>query len=278
MKVRYRVFKDFNQEEVEKLRTLGIDVVPGFDAFLLDVDHARLGVVKKIIAEEWDHAISLETEFSEEDRRNSSFLHVYPAKLIGYPQPESAGYEFPFDLYPYLKDVFEIENKDPEFGLLKGKQIGSYQLKKEPHWGSSSVGSAFWIQDSIFVRPEIYKTIFQPLGIKSMPVLEYKTKRELKKVLQILPQGISNADLDINNHHVNEIEKVEQWGINKYILKGEGFYPDFKSAPGDLDFFMTKEHFGGGGFTVRAIIISQKLYRLLEQNKIKGLNYEPMAC
>ncbi|TCC99663.1 hypothetical protein [Pedobacter hiemivivus] len=278
MKIRYRVFKDFSKQELKQLRVLAIDVKPGFDAFLVDADHAKLAEIKNIIAEEWESSISLETEFSEKDRCGSSFLHVYPAKLVGYPQPESAGYEFPYDLYPYFKDVFEIENTDPEFGILKGRQIGSYKLKKEPNWGSSSIGSAFWIQDSIFVKPQVYKAIFEPLGIKSLPVLEYKSHSVLKSVLQLVPQGIAEADLDIKAHHINKIESVAGWGINKYILNGVGFYPDFKSAPGDLDFFETKEFFGAGGFTVRATIISQKLYQLLVKNKVKGLSYEPMTC
>lgn len=77
---------------------------------------------------------------------------------------------------------------------------------------------------------------------------------------------------------LNEIESVANWGINIYILKGAGFYPDFKSSPGNLDFFATKEYFGAGGFTVRATIISQKFYQLLVKNKVKGLSYEPMTC
>lgn len=275
MKIRYRVFKDFSKQEVQQLKDLAIDVKQGFDAFLVDADHAKLANIKNVIGEEWESSISLETEFSEKDRCGSSFLHVYPAKLFGYPQPESAGYEFPLDRYPYFKDVFEIENTDPGFGVLKGRQIGNYKLKKEPSWGSSSIGSAFWIQDSIFVRPEVYKAIFEPLGIKSLPVLEDKSNRILKSVLQLMPQGIAESELDMNTHHINEIESVAGWGINKYILKGAGFYPNFKSSSGDLDFFFTKEYFGAGSFTVRATIISQK-YLLLVKNKVKGLSYEPM--
>lgn len=277
MKLRYRVFKDFNPAEVQKLKVLGISVEQGFDAFLIDADYADLAVVKDIIGEEWETTITHEIEFSEMDRRNASYLHVYPNKLFGYPQPESGKDKFPFDQYPYFKDVFEIEKTDPEYGVLKGKQIGKFRFKKEPNWGSSSIGSAFWIQDSIFVKPEIYKRVFEPLGIKAISVLEYKTKKELNTVLQLLPQGISNANLEIKNDHINEIQTVESWGIKKYILKETGFYPDFKSAPGDFDFFESKEYFGAGGFTVHSTIISQKLYQLLVQNNVRGLNYEPMS-
>ncbi|RWW91957.1 hypothetical protein [Flavobacterium cerinum] len=94
----------------------------------------------------------------------------------------------------------------------------------------------------------------------------------------MVPQGITEANLDIKAQHINEIESIAGWGINKYILNGIGFYPDLKSAPGDLDFFEPKEFFGAGGFTVRATIISQKLCLLLVKNKVKGLSYEPMTC
>lgn len=278
MKVKYRVVKDFERADTVKLKALGIEVEEGFDAFVIDIDHPDLNTVKAIIGDEWDESVSYETEFSEDDRRNAPYLHVYPQKMFGYPQPESSKEPFPFDQYPYYKEVFEIENTDAEYGVLKGKQIGSFRFKKEPAWGSSAIGSAFWIQDFIFVKPDVYARVFAPLNINSLPAVEYKTKKALKSIVQLVPQGMSNAELDIKAEKIDETEEVDSWGIRKYILNAAGYYPGFKSDPGDLDFFVTREFFGSGGQTDHAVIISQKLYRLLVESGIKGLEYEPMKA
>ncbi|TNG85236.1 hypothetical protein, partial [Testudinibacter aquarius] len=272
MKIKYRITNSFDKEQVFILEKLGIEVEVGYDNFYLYEDNIHFAEIEKLVIE-WGMGSYPETEFSESDREKAVYLNISPTKIFGYPQPEDAEYEYPFDIYPYLKDVFEIAKTDLEYGVLKGKQIGGFRLKKEPNWGRSSIGSAHWISDFIFAKPEVYQEIFQPLGIKCMPVLEYNTKKELKTVVQLVPQGIAKANLNIKQEQINEIQEVESWGIKKYILFDNDYYPSFDSNPGDFDFFVTQEYFGSGGITNREVIISQKLYRLLKKHKIKGLYY-----
>ena len=276
MKVKYRVGVNFNSVQVSQLRELAIYVEQGFDVFKIYIDNPNLAKIQEIIGESWNKNIIPETEFSESDREKASYLNISPTKIFGYPQPEYTEYEYPFDIYPYLKDVFEIDKTDPEYGALKGRQIGGFRLKQEPNWGSSSIGSAHEISDFIFVKPEIYREVFQPLGIKCLPVLEYKTKKELRTVVQLVPQGIAESALDIKKEQINEIQEVESWGIKKYILFDNNYYPSFIGNPGNFDFFLTQEYFGSGGMTDREVIISQKLYQLLKKHKIKGLYCSPM--
>lgn len=53
--------------------------------------------------------------------------------MLGYAKPDDESivdeYEYPFDLYPYYKGVFEIINTDKQFGILRGNQIGYYSLE-----------------------------------------------------------------------------------------------------------------------------------------------------
>ncbi|MFD2288250.1 hypothetical protein GJU39_22155 [Pedobacter petrophilus] len=276
MKIRYKFLKNFNSEQVKKLRNYDINVETGFDVFFIDQDDPNLDVIKDILNIVSNENIIYDTVFSEIDRSKASYLMVYPSKMLGYPQPEEEDFEFPFDIYPYLKGVFEIEKTDTLYGLLKGRQINNFNFKKEPNWGSSSIGSGFWIEDFLFTKPETFEKFFEPLGIKSMPVLEYKTKKELKTVVQLVSQGTATANLDIKDYQIDQIQQVESWGIKKYTLLDKGFYPSFIGNPGTLDLFSTKEYFGSGGVTENQIIISQKLYQLLKKNNVKGLSYKPM--
>jgi len=282
MNVKIRVVKDFNKEEQLKLKELGIQVETGWDAFEIDEKNPIISNVKSIFDRNWDSIIQREASFSEKDRTLAPYLNIWSNKMLGYAKPdvedEVDGYSYPFDIYPYYKDIFEVENTDENYGLLRGKQIGLYSLEGEPKWGKNGIASANYIEDAFFVTPEIYESIFKPLNINYLPVLNYKTGKNLKTVVQLLQQGISQSKLNINNSQIKEAITVKKWDLRKYILKNDDYYPSFINSPEGLDFFYTQEYFGDGGYNQRNTIISQKLYQILKNNHIKGLTYYPQKA
>lgn len=280
MRIRFRVVKYFNKLEQDSLARLGINVAEGWDSFEIEENNQNFEPIKNMLHQDWDNVAQKKAYFSEKDRSLAPYLNIYANKMLGYAKPDDESivdeYDYPFDLYPYYKGVFEIINTDKQFGILRGNQIGYYSLEDEPNWRGNEIASANNIEDAFFVKPEIFEKIFRPLNIKSLPVINYKTQTKLENVVQIVQQGISQSHLMINKTQIKEKTQFKNWEIDKYVLSGDSYYPSFDSSPGEFDFFYTHEYFGTGGLTERNTIISKKLYHILKINHIKGLNFYPM--
>ena len=241
--------------------------------------------MKQLLGEEWKDNCIISTDFTEKERESAAYLMIGASKILGYPQPEDTyeeveedgepEYPYPFDIYPYFRDVYEVSGTSHDYGMLRGKQIGSFALSGEPHWGKSSIGSVFDAGDVFFTTPEVYRQIFEPLGIECKQVLGYGNRKPLGTVVQLLPQSISKSRLMVKEDQISEKTFVKEWNMTKYIFNGKGFAPAFETSPGNFDFFASQEYFGSGGVNEKELFISQRLYQLLKKNKIKGLCYYP---
>ncbi|MFK8288387.1 hypothetical protein ACI76W_03925 [Capnocytophaga canimorsus] len=279
MNVSYRFFA-----ELSAIRQAGFDLPNDGSVFIIQGNDERLDKVKQILGSEWRNYCFAEMEFTEEERSSAPYLSIRASKNLGYLQPEDryeeveeeglAEYPYPFDVYPYFKDVYELAGKSDTFGMLRGKQIGSFKLQGEPRWGKAMIGSTFQAGDVFFTTFEVYNTIFKPLGIACREVLAYGNLAPLKTIVQIIPQGISKSKLIINEEYLLEKFFIKEWNLTKYVLSGDNV-PLFEARPSGYDFFISQEYFGDGGVNENEVFISQKLYQILKKNKIKGLNYIP---
>ena len=279
MRINYRFFKN-----LPELRKIGFDIPKDDIAFVIYEDDEKFEKVKEILGENWlDSVIITDTDFTEKEITSSLYLSVFANKMLGYPQPESWYDEsedeeipevYPYESCRYLHNVFEITPSET-YGYIRGKQIGYLSIQGEPKWGKSSIGGLFWLEDILFTTPEVYKTVFEPLGIECKTVLGYGNQKPLTTVVQLVPQGVSNSKLLLKDEDIEEKVYISEWHLERYCLNGKGFYPSFESNPGSLDFFVSRELFGAGGANFRENFISQRLYRLLKQNNVKGLGYSP---
>lgn len=277
-----RIVKNFNPIDRIELNKMGIDVKIGWDAIEIpEKESVTLDLLKDYFGDLWERIVTTKVVFSNEDLDSASYLTMYPTKMLGYAKPDTEpevyGFDYPYNLYPYYKDVFSIIDTDEEYGILRGKQIGNYQLVGEPKWGKASIGSANYIEDAFFVTDKLYNDIFKPLNIASVPVIEYRTNRPLKNIVQIIQQGISDVALDITNTYIQECVKIDKWKMDKFVLKADMPTPPFKrKQPNAWDFFYSHEYFGSGGCSQRMTIISHRLYKQLVESKIKGVNFYPL--
>lgn len=283
MRVSYRFFKNFDKSEVIEFKKYGIKINEGCDAFEIYEDDPLFEEIKNKLGDNWMDYASADTDFSEKERSSSDYLYIEARKMLGYPQPEDCDERkkepaFPFNIYPYLEGVFRVKNTSPEYGMLRGEQIGSFSLPREPKC-ESAIGSIFWCEDIFFVSKDVYRSIFEPIGVKCLPVLAYpKPSRPFENLVQLLPQGISKSRLDIKSSQLDFTVYVKEWQVQKYILNRKGFFPSFVSDPGPYDFFVSQEYFGDGAGDLKNVIISQRLYQILKTYKIKGVKYYPMQA
>jgi hypothetical protein len=295
MRVKYRFFDYFSEKDAARLEKIGVKVDGGrepvlggnkSDAFVLRDDDERFEAVKAFFGRNWRKNVSfIEPDFTETERLSSPWLGVRATKMLGYPQPEDwydddldediSPPDLAYDRHAYLWNVFEVAASS-ECGVLKGRQTGFLSIAGEPKWGRSSIGALHWLEDILFVTAELYGEVFEPLGIECRKVLGYGNGKPLETVVQLVPQGIAESKLILNETNVRIRDHVPEWDLERYRLADACFFPSFESDPGGYYFFETQELFGAGsGQTYRENVISLKLYRLLKEHGVKGMDYYP---
>ena len=279
MKINYRFPKNFNSEQKNILKEYNIDIDIGFDAFTILNTDKYFNEVKELFKDDWESLAFPNMIYNKKEYESADTYVIHAKKYLGYAKPDTEKivdtFEFPYNIEPQYKGVFKVKAQSKEFGMLKGEQIGYYQMKGEPKWGKNHIASLFDVFDDFFVKPEVYKNFFEPLGIESRKVLDFKTRKPLKTVIQLVTQGISKYKLNIDPKSINISYEIKEWGITKYVLRGDKKEPLF-TGNNDYDFFRSQEYFGDGGMNLNNIYISKKLYNIITDNKLKGLNIEPL--
>lgn len=278
MKVSYRFFA-----KLSVIRKAGFDLPDNSQYFIVQGDDIRFDKLKKLLGDEWRNYCIVNTEFTEKERGSAPYLSIRASKILGYAQPEDTyeeeeclpEYPYPFDVYPCFKDVYEVAATSSNYEMLRGEQTGSFLLSGEPKWGKACIGSVFDVADIFFTTPDIYIKIFKPLGIECRQVLAYRNQKPLKTVVQLVSQGIAESKLILEESCITEKHFINEWNMTKYMLNGESFAPAFETSPGNFDFFVSQEYFGSGGVNENEVFISQRLYQVLKENRVKGLSYCP---
>ena len=141
-------------------------------------------------------------------------------------------------------------------------------MKNEPPWGRRSVMRLNWVLDELFVRPEVWESVFRPFGLEHQPVLRHRTGAPLESVVQlIIPQATS---LDVSDFPSTS---CAQCGRNKYHPVCHGPFP----APSNMEAPMakTREYFGTDGTAFNEIIVSRYLYKQIKDAGLKGAEFLP---
>lgn len=182
----------------------------------------------------------------------------------GYPQPNELdlGYrEATYDLTEYCERC--------GIGL---KQKAPFQIKGEPKWGKRNILQLNWVFDEYFVTPEVWASVFKPLGIECRPVLNTKSA-ELKTVVQL----VAREDVGIVTNGLSTEEAAcSKCGRTKYLPVTRGPFPPLKAEPSTA-MVKTSEYFGSGASAHKGLLISQAVGRALLANKVRGVSLRPVA-
>jgi hypothetical protein len=129
-----------------------------------------------------------------------------------------------------------------------------------------------WIYDVYFALPEIWETIFKPFGIEFRPVFKQSTRQPLKTVVQLVPQGTVSTDLELDGY---PFELCPRTGRKKYLPVTKGFFPRFKD-PTVMNYFISREDFGSGASASKAVFVDNQLFKVIRNNKLRGVSFTPL--
>lgn len=262
MKNIHVIYGDVNLKRFLILQYHGISIERGFSSF--DIEENETYFKLKPYLDNWgfsDHALS---KFDDTELDNAKYLNCFPNWQTLYPESSGdSGYKnLTYDTSNYCKKSGT--------GLV---QNSPFRVKKEPKWGKYKAFILHWVFDEIFVHIDTYKKVFEPIGIKSVPLLLFKKDTIIESTVQlVLPE--SNVELDLKKYPKMVCSDCN---YEKYELINYDFFPHFKEeVNSNLQIFKSKEYFSGGGWDARKMIfVTQEMRQILMKEKI-SFSYYPL--
>jgi hypothetical protein len=105
------------------------------------------------------------------------------------------GYPEPSDDDSYKALTFDLS----EYCRICGtgwRQVAPFRMKKPPVWRRRSILQLNWIFDEYFVKPDLWKAVFEPFGIGYWPVVLNKTGAEIESVVQLKVSDLTDTRLE----------------------------------------------------------------------------------
>ena len=186
MRIVHRVSLSSSASLSAELATLGVPLPnEGFQTFLIDESDARWERVRAWIEARGAFDF-VTTEFSKGEIDRARVLEVGATWHHGYPQPE--------DDFGYRALVYDLTDWCPQCGqgLI---QRAPFQMRGEPKWGRRGILPLNWVFDEFFAKPEIWQSIFEPVGVRMLPVTNRKGKT-LSTVVQLVVESLIPIDTE----------------------------------------------------------------------------------
>jgi len=262
VKIIHRVSFGPTPQDREDLARMGIVVGNALvEMFKVDESQEVWPAVREWIARRKPTEI-VYTKFSKSEVDAAPWLHLMADWHHGYPQPE--------DEFAYLGATYDLTNFCRECGIGK-KQKAPFQMTGEPKWGSKSIMQLNWVFDEYFVTPQVWKQVFEPAGIRCMPVTNTKGA-ELKTVVQL----VVDERVDIDTTGLS-FEKCPHCHRIKYEHAGvaRGMFPAMVHQPSGL-MVKTNQYFGSGASAEPCVLLAQPIAHAMRVAEVRGGALQPI--
>ncbi|MBR3815314.1 MAG: hypothetical protein IKJ27_01160 [Clostridia bacterium] len=215
---------------------------------------------------------SSETFFTKEELNNAEWLRIRSKWRFGYPQPELT----------FIKDgtTYCYDNKCSECGSGE-VQREPFKIKKVPKWGKRFFGELNWIGDELFVNDKAKEALLENgiKGISFMDVLSKNGKEVLPDIHQLVIPNTLDGGLMAGCRAISESQLCSKCRVTKYLSSGIGMLhfkkEVFENQP---DIVKTGEIFGSMHYAAKLIIVRQKVYKMIVDNKMeRGLVFSPIV-
>jgi hypothetical protein len=253
MKNYYQIFNNWDADQVEILKTNGLDVPTGIQRITL-YDKKLFEKLKPLL-EQWGAMVAIGSEFSENDYSSAHHFMILPDWQTQYPQPERG--------FGYLKETYDLENFCSVCGV-GAVQRSPFRIQKNIQWGTRKAFILNWIFDEIFVSNDAYEKIFAPRGIGFVPVLLHKTGKVIEDVRQLkIDEAVAALKLDNG-----KLESCTNCDRPKYEPITSGYFPDFVDSFYEPQIVRSQEYYGSGKTASKWIIASRSFRRMLLVEKM----------
>lgn len=209
--------------------------------------------------------------YSIKELAEANYLRIWLRRYSGYPQPESIDVKD-----SYINYTFDITNfcHNCGSGLV---QRDSFYLKKSFSIDKVRFGGVYWEYDTFFMTAELRDLFINEkfTGIEFVPVKNIKTRQVVDNIVQLKITAIFPSKM------LYEVEKVvdcKECNQKRDVMKtsSEIFVPKEILDRLDKDFYLSQEFTGDGLLCCKHVLISSRVYKFFNENKIKNICAEPI--
>ncbi len=206
------------------------------------------------------------TVFTEQEREEAEFLNIGTCWTHGYPEPSDIK-PVPGTRYlPYFSATYDLTGFCPACST-GARQKAPFRMKREPSWGRRSIMRLNWVDDELFVKPDVWATIFKPFGLACQPVLLYETGRQMESVVQLVISAETSLDLGRVSY-----QTCPQCAARKYSPTCRGLFP----APTEpVPSISKSRQYLGFDTAFKAIVVASPLYKKIRDAGLRGAEFRP---
>lgn len=262
MKIVHRISFSTDQKLRRELSLLGFEVNEGFITLEINEEDSRWQAMSSF-AKKNKFADIVETKFTNSELFEAEWLVMEPTWHNGYPLPD--------DDFGYLNVTYDLSSYCSECGI-GAVQKHPFHVKGEPKWGTKQIMQLNWVFEEFFVKPSLWKDVFQDFGIEYIPVIQHNSGKVLNDVVQLKLENVTCYDCCLDNHLFSVCSKCSGKKYHPFV---RGKFPSFESYSDEYP-FKTKEFFGSGALASRVIIIPKKLFLRLAEKRVRGIRFTPV--
>lgn len=227
--------------------------------------------IKDFLYTKKGEAAQVRLEYSKKELEEAKYLIIWLKKYSGYPQPEVIDIKNSYINYTY-------DTKDFCIGCGGGLvQNDSFYVKTSFNIEKVRIGGLYWVYDTFFITNELKELLVKEnfKGVDFLPVKNIKTRQITNNAVQLKINAVFPQNLKYETKKVVDCEICNR---KKVLAKDDSEYFASKEILNDLDkdFYLSREYTGDGLLCCNRVIISNRVYKFLNSNKIKNMNVIPI--
>ena len=239
--------------------------------FEIEDAHPYLDEIKNFLTINNINTPEIRLEYSKKELEEAPYLKIWLRKYSGYPQPESINAKKSYKNYTYDVTNF-CENCGS--GLV---QNNSFYLKKSFNIKKLRFGGVYWVYDTFFITNELHDLFVKEgfTGIEFLPVKNIKTKETMDHILQLKINDIFPVKMKYETKKIIDCKVCNQ---KRDLIRTDSTisFPKEILKYLDKDFYVSQELTGDGFMCCRHVLISNRVYKFLSNNKISNICAEPI--
>jgi len=255
----HRVGINGNADVIAQLRRLGVE--PNVDSILVWFDISEsAGNWPQV--EPWIQRARasdvVHTEFSDAEIASARWLVPGITQAQGFPQPRDAE-------FGYREATFDTSEFCETCGVGM-RQKAPFQMKGDPNWGRRGILQLHWVSDVFFAKPDVWQSVFKPLGVDARPVTK-PSGAILEKVVQlVIDETVPTAVADLPPQVCLICGRAKY----NHVVRGRSPAPLIE-PPAHL--VWSREWFGSGGAADHEVLMSGDLASAVRRAGVRGLTF-----
>ena len=227
--------------------------------------------VKEFLDTKAGKIIQVRLDYSKKELNAAAYLQLWLRKYSGYPQPETIDVK-----KSYINYTYDITNfcTNCGSGLI---QNDSFYIKKSFNIEKIRFGGLYWVYDTFFITNELCNLLVKEgfTGIEFLPVKNIKTKQPIDNIVQLKINTVFPTKL---KYEVKKVIECKVCNQKKDLIKDGSEITVSKEILKhlDKDFYLSQEFTGDGLLCCRRVLISNRVYKFFNDNKIKNICVEPI--